>query len=87
MDLLRCFTAHPASVGESYAEHLVRALSFGARMMLAGVACVLHGFLPFLFVRTGSRAVSELNAQLSTRGLAGTSSPAAAALRVDLLKS
>ena len=61
----RCFTAHPATVGENYGTHLGRASVFGLRMMLAGAACVVHGLLPFLFVRTGSRTISELNAQLT----------------------
>jgi hypothetical protein len=61
MNLIRAFTEHPRSVGESYAEHLFRALYFGLRMMFAGLACVVHGVLPFLFVRTGSRAIAELN--------------------------
>jgi len=61
MNLIRAFTGHPASVGESYAEHLFRALYFGVRMVFAGLACVVHGVLPFLFVRTGSRAIAELN--------------------------
>ena len=61
MDLIRAFTEHPASVGESYTQHLFRALCFGTRMVLAGIACVVHGVLPFLFVRTGSRAIAELN--------------------------
>jgi len=29
--------------------------------VLAGIACLVHGVLPFLFVRTGSQAISELN--------------------------
>jgi hypothetical protein len=61
MDLIRPFTAHPASVGESYLQHLGRAACFGTRMMFAGFACLVHGVLPFVFVRTGSRAISELN--------------------------
>ena len=61
MNLIRVFTAHPASVGESYTQHLFRALYFGIRMVFAGIACVVHGVLPFLFVRTGSRAIAELN--------------------------
>jgi hypothetical protein len=83
MDILKGFTAHPESVGETYAEHLVRASAFGMRMMLAGVACILHGLLPFLFVRTGSRAVSELNEQMIAKR---SGAVAARALRVDLLK-
>lgn len=61
MNLIRAFTEHPASVGESYTQHLFRAGYFGARMVLAGIACLVHGVLPFLFVRTGSRAIAELN--------------------------
>jgi hypothetical protein len=61
MNLIRAFTEHPASVGESYTEHLGRAACFGTRMIFAGIACLVHGVLPFLFVRTGSQAVSELN--------------------------
>lgn len=61
MNLIRAFTGHPASVGESYCEHLFRAVGFGTRMVLAGIACLVHGVLPFLFVRTGSRAIAELN--------------------------
>ena len=83
MEIFKLFTAHPQTVGESYGEHLLRASSFGVRMMLAGVACMLHGILPFLFVRTGSRAISELNEQMVINRSAA-SSPRA--LRVELLK-
>jgi len=61
MNLIRAFTEHPASVGETYTEHLGRAACFGSRMIFAGVACLVHGVLPFLFVRTGSSAITELN--------------------------
>jgi hypothetical protein len=64
MSINRLFTAHPASVGESYGEHLVRATCFGGRMVMAGLACMLHALLPFVFVRTGSVAVDELHAQM-----------------------
>ncbi|HEX4388239.1 MAG TPA: DUF6356 family protein [Steroidobacteraceae bacterium] len=64
MSPIRAFTEHPASVGESYGEHMGRAACFGTRMMLAGLACLVHGVLPFLFVRTGSRAISELNERM-----------------------
>jgi len=61
MHPLRPFTEHPASVGESYVEHFGTAVVFGARMIFAGFACLVHGVLPFLFVRTGSQAIAELN--------------------------
>jgi hypothetical protein len=61
MDVTSRFTAHPQSVGESYTEHLGTATWFGLRMMFAGLACLVHGVLPFMFVCTGSRAITELN--------------------------
>jgi hypothetical protein len=57
----KLFTEHPASVGESYGEHLAMASGFGLRMILGGCACLIHGLLPFLFVRTGSAQISELH--------------------------
>ena len=58
-------------MGESYTEHLFRAVYFGARMMFAGMACLVHGVLPFLFVRTGSRAIAELNDRMVVNRRAG----------------
>lgn len=64
MNLARAFTEHPASVGESYSRHCVCAFGFGARMVGAGIACMIHALLPFVFVRTGSRAIAELNERM-----------------------
>lgn len=58
--MLKHFTNHPASVGETYFEHLGMALGFAGRMMLAAVVCTAHAFLPFLFEKTGSRMVADL---------------------------
>jgi hypothetical protein len=67
MKLLRAFTEHPATIGETYLGHLWQAGSFGLRMMFAGIACVLHGIFPFLFVTTGSDSVKGLHAEMSAR--------------------
>ena len=56
------FTAHPASVGETYGEHLRFAAAFGARMTLGGLAAMVHAVLPFLFITTASRMLERLNA-------------------------
>ena len=66
MELRRLFTEHPASVGESYWAHLLRAMWFGSRMVLAGTACLVHAIFPFLFVRTGSHAIAELHTAMVT---------------------
>jgi hypothetical protein len=66
MFFAKLFTAHPQSVGETYSEHLATACAFGARMIAAGTACMLHGFLPFLFVKTGSTTVRHLHDEMIT---------------------
>ena len=57
-------TEHPAAVGETYLQHMGIALRFSARLVLAGLACLAHGLLPFLFTRTGSSTVSALYAEM-----------------------
>jgi hypothetical protein len=59
--LHKAFTEHPASVGETYTEHLAMASGFGVRMIFGGLACLLHGIFPFLFVKTGSACIQELH--------------------------
>jgi hypothetical protein len=59
--IYRLFTDHPRSVGETYVQHLASAGRFGGRMILAGLACLLHSVFPFLFVKTGSDAVRSLH--------------------------
>ena len=59
--MLDLFKEHPASVGETYFEHMGMASSFGVRMVFAGTACLLHGLFPFLFVKTGSKAIADLH--------------------------
>lgn len=58
------FTEHPASVGETYLEHMAMALSFAGPMLAAALACLVHALLPFLFVRTGSAAIATLNERM-----------------------
>ena len=60
------FQEHPASVGETYWEHLIQATVFGLRMVLGGLACVLHGLFPFLFVKTGSQQIQTLHGRMIT---------------------
>ena len=62
--LKRAFTEHPASVGETYGQHFAHATGFGVRMVLGGLACILHGVLPFLFVKTGSKQIETLHGRM-----------------------
>jgi len=66
MDLQRLFTEHPASVGESYWGHLLRASWFGGKLLLAAGACFVHAVFPFLFVKTGSQAITQLHNAMVT---------------------
>ncbi len=61
------FLDHPASVGESYFEHLFAAAAFGARMVAGGIACMIHAVLPFAFVRTGGDTIRSLNEEIADR--------------------
>jgi hypothetical protein len=64
--LATLFTTHPATVGETYGEHLATASGFGFRMIGAGLACLMHGLLPWTFTSTGSRAIRELHERMVT---------------------
>jgi hypothetical protein len=66
MPSIDAFTRHPAAVGETYGEHLAFASGVGGRLIVAGVACLLHGIFPFLFERTGSRTIIDLHARVTT---------------------
>ena len=60
----RLFREHPEMVGESYLEHLFLASFFGMRMLVAGLACLVHAILPCLFKTTGRSAISELHTKM-----------------------
>lgn len=70
--MFKRLTCHPASVGESYGEHLAAAWRFGFVLVGAGLACLIHGLLPFAFERTASGAVQRLNASMIARRASGT---------------
>jgi hypothetical protein len=76
------FTDHPKSVGETYSEHMLVALSFAGPLAKAAAAAVVHAFLPFLFVRTASLTIKSLHERMTSRCVA---CPKAALHRPDLL--
>ena len=57
----RLFTAHPKSVNETYTEHFVHAITFSIKLQMAAVVCFIHALVPGLFVKTGSRLITELH--------------------------
>jgi hypothetical protein len=62
----RLFTAHPASVSESYFQHLANAWRFAFRMIGGGLVCLLHGLLPFAFCSKASDTICELHERMVT---------------------
>lgn len=84
MGIRRLFTEHPASVGETYFEHLGAASGFALRMFGGAVACFLHALFPFAFKRTGSECITTLYDRMvaNRRRAAESAAPAASDPRI-----
>ncbi len=61
MNLNKAFTEHPASVGETYFEHLLTAFSFSFLMLKGAICCAVHALFPFFFTTTGSECIECLH--------------------------
>ena len=70
----RLFHDHPRALGMSWAGHGVGALRIGARMIGAGVACIVHAVVPALFTETAGRTVVDLHEHMTQRK-AGAANP------------
>ena len=81
--LRRLFIEHPATVDETYGEHLVAAWSFSWRLVAAGLACLVHAVLPCLFVTTGSSMVTRLHDRMVANRHNQTAPKAASAVGAD----
>lgn len=62
----RLFLDHPASVNESYLQHMGMALGFGWATLKASGACFVHALVPGLCERTGSRIIIGLHERMVT---------------------
>jgi hypothetical protein len=67
LDMPRCFVDHPASVGETYREHMRTAMSFARPLAKASLAALVHAFLPWLFTTTASATVRDLHERMTRR--------------------
>jgi hypothetical protein len=63
----KLFTDHPESINETYVEHLQFAGMFGFRMILAGLASLVHAVFPFLFEKTASQMISKMYQRMNNR--------------------
>ena len=78
--MFRRFTDHPASVNETYLQHLGSAFGFGGSMLLGAFACFVHGLFPWLCLRQGSDTIRALHHRMVTHRVAkGAAGPAPAA--------
>jgi hypothetical protein len=57
----KLFIDHPVSVHETYLQHFFHAMRFSGKLFKAALACLIHGVVPGLCIKTGSRAITELH--------------------------
>lgn len=63
----RLFTAHPATVDETYWGHMRFALGFAFWLSVAACAAVIHAVIPALCETTASRILTRLNNRMVAR--------------------
>lgn len=61
------FTAHPATVDETYLQHMRFALGFSFWLAVAAGAALLHALVPALCETTASRILKRLHARIMAR--------------------
>ena len=64
---LESFTAHPASVDETYLEHMGFALRFSGRLAGAACAALVHAVVPAWCETTASRIIRQMNDEMESR--------------------
>ena len=65
--IARLFLDHPATVNESYWEHMRFALSFAFWLAVAAGAALLHALVPALCETTASRILRRLTDRMARR--------------------
>jgi hypothetical protein len=58
---------HLRAAGETYWQHFRFAQTVGLLALAAGVACLIHAFVPALCTRTASRTIGQLNQLFAER--------------------
>ena len=54
-------TNHLSEVGETYFEHLYRALKVSFILLFTALVCFIHSILPFLFTTFVSNKIKQMN--------------------------
>lgn len=63
----RVFLDHPATVNESYLQHMAFALRFCFWLAVAAGAALIHALVPALCETTASRILRKLTARMEAR--------------------
>lgn len=61
------FLDHPATVNESYLQHMRFALGFAFWLSIAAIAALVHAAIPALCETTASRILKRLTAKIESR--------------------
>lgn len=64
----RIFLAHPATVDETFLQHMAFALRFAGLLLAAGGAALVHAFIPCMFEKTASTIIKDLYERTHNRG-------------------
>lgn len=63
----RLFLAHLHDIDESYTQHAGHAFYIGLRLLWSGFACLVHGLLPGLFMKTASNTLADIEQLMARR--------------------
>lgn len=63
----RWFRAHPATVDETYFQHLRFALGFAVWLIVAGFAALAHALVPAVCETTAGRIIGKLHDRMGAR--------------------
>jgi len=72
MTLSTLFTEHPASVNETYFEHMEMSSTFSFWLFVAGFCALVHAVFPFMFEKTGSKIIDKLHSRMVTNRVVKT---------------
>ena len=70
----RLFREHPRSLGMSWASHAAGAVGIAARLIGAGLACLVHAIVPAWFTQTAGKTVTKMHEHMTSRK-AGAANP------------
>tara|TARA_R100001163_G_C4964914_1_gene127184 strand:- start:160 stop:369 length:210 start_codon:yes stop_codon:yes gene_type:complete len=62
--MLKLFTKHPNSVGESYFKHMRTAFKYSLILIGLSAIAVIHGIFPFLFETTTSSKIKQMSVEM-----------------------